>query len=45
MVQIYVVKSVFDGLSQEDKTKFATSGQEVTKILYIKNNVLPLQKI
>ena len=30
MVQIYVVKSVFDLLSQEDKTKFATSGQEVT---------------
>ena len=30
MVQIYVVKSVFDLLSQEDKTKFATTGQEVT---------------
>jgi nucleic acid-binding domain protein len=30
MIQIYVVKSVFDLLSQEDKTKFATSGQEVT---------------
>lgn len=30
MIQIYVVKSVFDLLSQEDKTKFATTGQEVT---------------
>ncbi|WP_455004704.1 DNA-binding protein [Capnocytophaga gingivalis] len=30
MIQIYVVKSVFDLLSQEDKTKFATSEQEVT---------------
>ena len=30
MVQIYVVKSVFDGLSQEEKTKLSTEGQEVT---------------
>ena len=32
MVQIYVVKSVFDGLSQEEKTKLSTEGQEVTVI-------------
>lgn len=30
MIQIYVVKSVFDGLSQEEKTKLSTEGQEVT---------------
>lgn len=37
MIQIYVVRSVFDSLPQEKKTKFSTAGQEITVTGKFKN--------